>query len=427
MSSRRTTIRDVSRLNRSRVLRELYFRGPSSRPRLTRDTGLSAATVATIVADLCTEGIVLEAGLDEPEVGRPSAILKVNPAYGSFIGVDFGNTQMRVELFDLTLAKSAAVVVQLTPDQNEAASLVEVIVRAVRQVQETAGVSDEDVLGIGIGVPGIVERSHEVSVHIASWKWQQAPLQAMLAEHLTIPIFMDNGANAMAQAEMWFGAGRGYHNLAVLLLGTGVGSGLFADGSPYRGTTNAAGEWGHTTIERNGRLCRCGRRGCLEAHVGAKAIIDRLRESAPSSPLLRPDPTETIVALHEAARTGDETATSVLEETAELLGEGIANLINLFNPELVVLGGWVGVRLGGDMLPTIKRVVETEALPAPGRTARIALGQLQDDAVAMGAATLALEVFLANAGPPRTSPDQPPVAEMAPAKGRHSTPRRTEQ
>jgi predicted NBD/HSP70 family sugar kinase len=427
MSTKRTTIRDVSRSNRSRVLRELYFRGPSSRPRLTRDTGLSAATVATIVAELCAEGIVLEAGLDEPEVGRPSAILKVNPAYGSFIGVDFGNTQLRVELFDLTLAKSAAVVVQLSPDQNEAAPLVEIIVKAVRQVQETAGVSDEDVLGIGIGVPGIVERSNEVTVHIASWKWQQAPLLAMLAEHLTIPIFMDNGANAMAQAEMWFGAGRGYHNLAVLLLGTGIGAGLFADGSPYRGTTNGAGEWGHTTIERGGRVCRCGRRGCLEAYVGASAIIDRLRDAAADSPLLELSPTETIVALHEAVRNGDETATSVLIETAELLGEGIANLINLFNPELVVLGGWVGVRLGGDMLPTIKRVVETEALPAPGRTARIALGQLQDDAVAMGAATLALEVFLANAGPPRTTADQTPGAETAPAKRRHSTPTRTEQ
>lgn len=427
MSIKRTTIRDVSRSNRSRVLRELYFRGPSSRPRLTRDTDLSAATVATIVGELYAEGIVLEAGLDEPEVGRPSAILKVNPAYGSFIGVDFGNTQLRVELFDLTLAKSAAVVVQLSPDQNEAAPLVEIIVKAVRQVQETAGVSDEDVLGIGIGVPGIVERSNEVTVHIASWKWQQAPLLAMLTEHLTIPIFMDNGANAMAQAEMWFGAGRGYHNLAVLLLGTGVGAGLFADGSPYRGTTNGAGEWGHTTIERGGRICRCGRRGCLEAYVGASAIIDRLRETAADSPLLEPSPTETIVALHEAARNGDETATSVLTETAELLGEGIANLINLFNPELVVLGGWVGVRLGGDMLPTIKRVVENEALPAPGRTARIALGQLQDDAVAMGAATLALEVFLAHAGPPRTTPDHTPAAETAPAKRRHSTPGRTEQ
>jgi predicted NBD/HSP70 family sugar kinase len=117
----------------------------------------------------------------------------------------------------------------------------------------------------------------------------------------------------------------------------------------------------------------------------------------------------------------------VLTETAELLGEGIANLINLFNPELVVLGGWVGVRLGGDMLPAIKRVVETEALAAPGRTARIALGQLQDDAVAMGAATLALEVFLANAGTPRANPGLTPAAETAPAKRRHSTPRRTEQ
>jgi predicted NBD/HSP70 family sugar kinase len=418
MSTRRTTIRDVSRSNRSRVLRELYFRGPSNRPRLTRDTGLSAATVATIVSELSAEGVVLEAGLDEPEVGRPSAILKVNPGYGSFIGVDLGETQVQVELFDLTLAKSAAAVQPLSPE-NEPSTVVELVVRGVRQVQEAAGVADEEVLGIGVGVPGVVERAAEVSVHIASWEWQQAPLTAMLTEHLAIPIFMDNGANAMAQAEMWFGAGRGYHNLAVLLIGTGVGAGIFADGNPYRGTTNSAGEWGHTTIERGGRRCRCGRGGCLEAYVGAPAIIQRWQEAAPGSQLVKRDQDmQTIVALLEAAKAGDEAATAVITETAELLGEGIANLLNLFNPELVVLGGWVGVRLGGYMLPTIKRVVEAEALPPSLRASRIALGQLQDDAVAMGAATLALEVFLADAGwlrAPRTDGGRRGVAVSRPA------------
>jgi predicted NBD/HSP70 family sugar kinase len=414
MSTRPTTIRDVSRSNRSRVLRELYFRGPSSRPQLTRDTGLSAGTVATIVSELSAEGIVLEAGLDEPEVGRPSAILKVNPGYGSFIGVDLGETQVQVELFDLTLAKSAAAVRPLAPEQNEPSTVVDLIVRGVRQVQEAAGVADEEVLGIGIGVPGIVERAAEVSVHIASWEWQQAPLKSMLAEHLAIPIFMDNGANAMAQAEMWFGAGRGYHNLAVLLIGTGVGAGIFADGSPYRGTTNSAGEWGHTTIERGGRRCRCGRAGCLEAYVGAPAIIQRWEEAAAGSQLVkRDDDMQTIVALLEAAKAGDEAATAVITETAELLGEGIANLLNLFNPELVVLGGWVGVRLGGYMLPTIKRVVEADALPPPRRAARMALGQLQDDAVAMGAATLALEVFLAEAGRLRARSEQTSAVELS--------------
>jgi len=399
VTARRTTIRDVSRSNRSRVLRELYFRGPSGRSRLSRDTGLSPATVANIVGELVAEGIVLEAGLDESQVGRPSAILKVDPAYGSFIGVDLGETQVQVEHFDLTLAKAAAAVYPLLPEQNEPATLVDLIVRGVRQVQETAGVADEDVLGIGIGVPGIVERSDEVSVHVPGWGWRDAPLMAMLAEHLTLPIFMENGAKALAQAEMWFGAGRGFNQLAVLLIGTGVGSGIFADGSAYRGATNSAGEWGHTLIERNGRPCRCGRRGCLEAYVGAPGIIGRFEELEPASPLVDPgDDMHTISSLLDAAKHGDHAAAAIIDETAELLGEGIANLINLVNPAVVVIGGWVGVRLGGHMLPTIRRVVEASSLSETLKSTRVVLGQLQDDAVAMGAATLALEVFLANAG-----------------------------
>jgi len=415
MPGRRPTIRDVSRANRSRVLRELYFRGPSSRSRLTRDTGLSQATVANIVNQFATEGIVLEAGLDEPQVGRPSAILKVNPSYGCFVGVDLGDTQVQVELFDLTLAKATAVVYPLRERKNEPSTVVDLMVRGVRQVQAEAGVADEQVLGIGVGVPGIVERAGELSAHVPSWGWQEAPLMAMLAEQLTIPIFIDNGAKAMAQAEMWFGAGRGFHHLAVVLIGTGVGAGLVADGAVFRGVTNSAGEWGHTIIERGGRLCRCGRKGCLEAYVGAPGIIARLLEAEPDSPVVDPtDDMQTIAAILEAAKAGDSAVAAVLGETAELLGEGIANLVNVFNPEIVVFGGWVGVRLGPYLLPTVRQAVESSALRAPIKAVQIALGQLKDDAVAMGAATLALEVFLADPTRLPTQSDQAAAAEAVP-------------
>jgi predicted NBD/HSP70 family sugar kinase len=391
----RTTIHDVSRSNRSRVLRELYFHGPSSRPRLSRDTGLSPATVANIVGELIADGIVLEAGVEESQVGRPSAILKVDPACGSFIGVALGETHMQVELFDVTLAKAAATMYPLRPDQNEPSNIVELVVHGVREVQEAAGAADDDVLGIGVGIPGIVERTSEVSLHVPGWGWREAPFMAMLTERLSIPIFIDNGANVMAQAEMWFGAGRGFNHLAVILIGTGVGAGILADGVIYRGATNSAGEFGHTTIERGGRLCRCGRRGCLEAYVGATGIIGRYEETAPGSPLVHPgDDIRTITSLVEAANHGGRAAAAVLDDTADLLGEGIGNLVNVVNPAVVVLGGWVSVRLGGYLLPRIKQAVEATALSAPLRATRVVLGQLHDDAVAMGAATLALAVFL---------------------------------
>src|SRR5919204_81467 len=130
-----------------------------------------------------------------------SAMPKIDPDYGSFIGVALGETHMQIELFDATLAKSAAVVYPLLAEQNEPSTVVDLVVRGIREVQAAAGVADDQVLGIGVGMPGIVERSREVRVHIPGWGWSETPVMAMLAEQLTIPIFIDNGAQALAQAE----------------------------------------------------------------------------------------------------------------------------------------------------------------------------------------------------------------------------------
>jgi predicted NBD/HSP70 family sugar kinase len=187
---------------------------------------------------------------------------------------------------------------------------------------------------------------------------------------------------------------------------TGIGAGIIADGSLYRGAGNSAGEWGHMTIELDGRLCRCGSRGCLEAYAGAPGIIASLREMVPRSPLLHENDQEsTLAAIVDAALNGDFTATQVLKDTAHYLGVGIANLINLFNPQLILLGGWAGLQIGEYILPELRHFVERYALKQPLSLTRIDLCQLGQDAVAMGAATLVLEQFLTTTGrqnpPPR--------------------------
>jgi predicted NBD/HSP70 family sugar kinase len=390
----------LRRRNRRVALQHLYVEGRMSRLEISQRSGLSAATITHVVAELLAEGIVVEAGSAESEGGRPRTILALNPAYGYFVGVDVGETRVCIELFDLTLRSLRTVTHPLSPDDNRPSRVVRHIVAGVDTVLADAAIPVGQVVGIGVGVPGVVERAGNVRVHAPSWGWHAVPLLALLAERITLPIALDNGAKAMAQAELWFGAGRGMNDLAVLLIGTGIGAGIITQGALYRGATNGAGEWGHTTLALDGRPCRCGSRGCLEAYAGAAGIMASLRDASPGSPLLgeTDDQEGTITALAAAARQGDPRAVRVLEDTTHYLGAGIATLINLFNPQRIVIGGWVGQQIGPSILPRLREVVARYALGQPLAASGIVLGQLGQDAVAMGAATLALDVFLTEAG-----------------------------
>ena len=234
-----------------------------------------------------------------------------------------------------------------------------------------------------------------VSIFAPNWGWRNVSLLDLVQTQLHLPILLDNGAQAMALAEMWFGAGKGINNLVVLLVGTGIGSGVITDGKLYRGVSNSAGEWGHTCIAMNGRPCRCGSRGCIEAYAGAPAIIEQIRERAPVSALLNHgSQIEILRALGAAARKGDPLAVGMMDEIGATLGTGIGNLINLFNPQLIVLGGWAGTLLGADLLSRIQAIVGQVALDQPLANTSIRVSALGWDAVSLGAATLALQAFL---------------------------------
>ncbi|MFL5697292.1 MAG: ROK family protein, partial [Ktedonobacteraceae bacterium] len=345
--AQKSTVLDIRRTNRSSVLRRIYFGQSMSRQELSQHSGLSSASITNVVAELLEEGIVIEAGIEASQGGRPRSILSINPRYGYFIGVEVGDTRIRIELFDLTLHKLSAVAYPVVLSENQPEQVVEYIHQGVKAVLAEAGITLENVLGIGVSVGGIVEQVEHVFAYIPSWGWRSVPLATLLEKRFHMPIYLENAAKVMALAEGFFGAGQGYEHLAVLLVATGIGAGIIADGSLYRGAGNSAGEWGHMTIELDGRLCRCGSRGCLEAYAGAPGIIASLREMVPRSPLLHENDQEsTLAAIVDAARNGDFTATQVLKDTAHYLGVGIANLINLFNPQLILLGGWAGLQIG---------------------------------------------------------------------------------
>ncbi|MEU6082733.1 ROK family protein [Streptomyces sp. NPDC047108] len=435
----RRTVRDLRRANRALLLRHLYFEGPLSRQELGPVTGLSSGSVSNVVGELVADGLVEEAGSAASDGGRPRTLLRVAPGSGRLVGVDVGETRVRVGLFDLALAEIASADLPLAGQGHDVERVVRLVLDGLDAVLDDAGLmgaapndaglsgaglmgaapndtglsgaglDDAPVLGIGIGVPGIVDATGPdgAVVHGQATGWDGVPLEALLRRSTSLPLHIDNGAKTLGRAETWFGAGRGARNAVIALIGSGVGACVIADGTPYRGASSSAGEWGHTTLRVGGRRCRCGALGCLEAYIGAAALLDRWREAGgdPSGP----DEESAVAELTGCADRGDPAAVAVLDEAAEYLGAGIAGLVNLFNPERIVLGGWAGLMLGPRLLPAVRTAAAAHALRHPWAQTTIELGRLGADAVTVGAATLPLGRFLDTGGAPTRVPDPRPV------------------
>ncbi|MEU7872766.1 ROK family transcriptional regulator [Dactylosporangium sp. NPDC049140] len=391
MQVERASNREVRLRNRSALLTRLFLEGPLTRQDLSRRTGLSQPAVSNVVSDLIEDRLVEEAGALESEGGRPSILLRVAPDYAVVAGVDVGETRVRVELFDLGLNRLAEADHPIEPGGTPPEAVAGHILAGLRAV---AG--DRPVLGAGVGVSGIVQQRPEGAlVHAQTLGWEAVPLESLLRAGTGVPLHLENGAKTLGQAEMWFGAGRGHRHAVFALLGSGVGAAVATNGSTYRGASSSAGEWGHTTLVYGGRPCRCGSRGCLEAYVGAAAILERYCERA-GRPAPGADEESRLTALVTRAA-GDPHARAVLDETADYLGAGVANLINLFNPELVVLGGWAALALAG-LLPRVRASAGRHALRQPFAQAGIEPGRLGLDAVALGAATLPIARLLTEGG-----------------------------
>lgn len=383
-------MRDVRRANRSSLLTDLFHGGLQSRQQLAASTALSQASVSNLIGEMIEEGLVEEAGLVGSDGGRPRVLLRVRPGFRYVVGADVGETRVLVELYDLEMTRLAAVTLEHGEGPEQVANQV---LSGLRTVLDEAGVAPRDVLGFGVGVPGVV--GSDGVVDSQSTGWDAVPLGEMLRAGTEVPIFVENGAKTHGQAEMWFGAGRGARHVVVVMTGLGVGAAVVMDGrSYYRGANSNAGEWGHTTLVYDGDECRCGARGCLEAYIGSDRITRRLAEAtgeAYSKELL-----PRMLAMPDLPRA----AVEVFEQTAGYLGAGLADLINLFSPERIVLGGVTGSAFGTRFLPEIRAAAARHALRRPYAQTSITICELGIDAVAMGAATLPIAQLLAEGGLP---------------------------
>jgi len=384
------TVRSLRARNRSVALTHLIRAGTSTRAELGAACGLSPASATNIVGDLIAEGLVAETGLLASQGGRPTAQLAPVADGAYLIGADVGERGVAVELFDLSMRRIDREFrggsMEESPDAigHDLSDAVEAL--RLRNVARWPRV-----VGVGLGLPGIVETddSGEQVLFPESLGWPPVAIRPLLVHDL--PLLAENGAKTQAKAEQWYGAARSVDHALVALLGRGVGLGVIVDGEVYRGHASSAAEWGHVSLDRNGPICRCGRRGCVEAFLGAQAILDRW---AAAGGAFEGTGWGAIGRLLEADAAGDASASAVIDEVVGVLGTALGGLVNLYNPERVIIGGWVGMRLMERLAPRIDAATRAAALREPGSQFTLLPCTFGGDTVALGAAIMPLELLV---------------------------------
>lgn len=386
----------VRKLNTTIVLDALRRFAPLSRAELSVRTGLNRSTVSSIVNSLIDQGFVQETELQNSKVGRPGMLLILNPQGGFAVGVEIGVDFISAIVTDFVARVLWKQRLESDPEMEQ----LDIIERAEGLTQaalNTGLASGLRPLGIGLGAPGLVDIRQGRLVFAPNLHWSNVPLRLMWTQRFNLPIFVENEANAAALGEYYFGSAHGVDNFIYLSAGVGLGGGIMIDGRLFRGSSGYAGEVGHMTIDRQGEICGCGKRGCWETQVGPRAVIRRvqntLRSGVPSlmSNLAGGDLHKiTFEVVVEAAQACDSAALAALEEVGRSLGAGVANLVNIFNPELIVLGGALNLA-SSFLLPVIQQTLCDNALKPSCENIRLAASAHGTDACMMGAVALVVD------------------------------------
>jgi N-acetylglucosamine repressor len=382
--------RDLIRaINRSHVLNAIKSYGPIGRAEIARRTSLSPATVTSISAKLIAQDLVLEKAAGDSSGGRPPILLIINPKGGYVVGIKLTETHAVCALTDLEaliIAKSA-----LPLSGHDPAQVVDDLARMVLTLIREHKIPKKQLLGVGVGLAGIVDAENGILRQSPIYGWNNVPLRNMLQSKLHIPVYIENDVNTLTLTERWFGHGQGVDNFLTVTVGRGIGMGIVANGQFYRGQTGGAGEFGHTTIDPEGPLCACGKRGCLEAYVGDPGLIRVAQQAAAQGKLSVA--VQNIDELLTLAQKGEQAAIQIFEQAGRILGIGVANLINLFNPKKIIISG-EGTREGDFLFIPMKQSIEQNTMPGLFDPTIVVVAPWGDDAWARGAAGLVLrEVF----------------------------------
>jgi glucokinase-like ROK family protein len=380
----------LRKVNLTAVLNCLRQHAPVSRATLAEMTGLNRATITRLVRDLIEHGFVRESGILSSATGRPSILLELDPEAGYIIGA-----RLDVDYSSVILTNFAAEILWRAEElHNSTDRQEEIQQKLLSLIQRACAQSPRNgrpVLGVGLSLPGLVDVSNGTLLFAPNLGWRDTPVKAWLRQYFDFPIYVDNEANLAALGESYFGAARESNYILHINITAGVGAGIVLGQQILPGVSGVAGEVGHMTIDPQGAHCNCGNLGCWETFVSAPVLFKRIRDAiaAGQQSLLNPDQLRdfsrlTILSIVEAAQNGDEVVRNAFLETGRYIGLGVANLINVLNPEQVILGGYLSP-IYPFILPEIKAVVQDRALRWSWEATEIKIAQYGSDASLMGA------------------------------------------
>ncbi|MDQ0256089.1 glucokinase-like ROK family protein [Evansella vedderi] len=381
-------------MNRSLVLNTIRINGSISRAEVAKKTKLTPPTVTNIVSELLKEDLILERNTGVSSGGRKPILLTINPNH-YVIGVDVGVRKIRYALSDLdgNLLISKVQAMPLTIDEE---GLLDIIIQLIEEILDDSRTNLDRVIGIGVAMHGIVDSKSGISLYAPTLGLRNIPIKQRLEKSFQMPVRVENDAKSMALGEKWFGMGKDDQNLISINVGEGIGAGVILNNRIFDGNDSIAGEIGHTIIDLDGPQCSCGSFGCFQTYASGQALRERtLKEVSLGRKTLLTDKANGDYRkidgpiIYQCALAGDPLSIEMLEKTGRYIGIGIVNVIHLFNPSLVIIGG--GVSKAGDfILEPLKEIVQSRALTSKAKESKIILSALGEEGSLIGAVTLVL-------------------------------------
>jgi glucokinase-like ROK family protein len=372
---------------------------PVSRARLSEALNSSRGKISAEVGRLIEAGLLAEEGFADSEGGRRSSLLGIPYSAGLIGAIDIGATSIDVAL--TTLGSEMLTRRGEPADVRDGPrTIIDRVKALLAELLEERVARPQDVLAIGVGVPGPVEQaSGRLTVPPIMPGWDRFLVREAFAGEYVAPVFVDNDVNIMALGEHWGGVAKGINDLIFVKIGTGIGSGIIVGGRLHRGAQGCAGDFGHICVDPEGPVCLCGNTGCLEAMAAAPAIVleaercAREGESPSFMALLKEKGELNMKDVGEAARRGDYCALTVIRRSGRLIGQTLASAVNVLNPSMIVIGGGVS-RLGNALLAEVRSAVYQRSLPLATRNLPIVMSELDDVAGVVGASVMAAEGVL---------------------------------
>lgn len=384
----------MKKLNKSIILDTIIEESPVSRSAISEKTGLNKATVSNLVTELIASELVYETGPGESSGGRKPVMLLFNDKAGYAIGIDLGVNYILTVLTNLqgNIIKERRTV--LREQELKVENVLELLSEAIQWAIDNAPESPYGIVGIGIGVPGLVNSEGIIS-SAPNLKWHNFDIRSSIEEKFQLPVTVDNEANTGALGEKAYGSHRAAKDMIYVSAGIGIGVGIIMNNVLYRGFSGFSGEMGHMTIHMDGLPCTCGNRGCWELYASENALLAQAKACMSKEADFKDSSKElTLDYLVHLAEKGEEKIIDLFEQIGVYLGIGIANVINTFNPELVVIGNRLSL-IKPWIETSLLRSVEERSLPYHHKRVHIEFSNLGMKSAAAGAASLAIQSFFA--------------------------------